>query len=121
MKRTQIDSMRFRIAKADHEKALRVFSKILGYQQSHPELYVYTRSRSYFMDAEDNPDQEIWMFIDEYDDRKAYWESLQNAIKKDPTSAENYRTFMELVVPGTAPKGHEVWTEMEELRVDFRT
>ena len=118
---TQMDSMKFRIAKGDHEKALRAFANILGYQRSHSTLLAYTRSRSYFMDAEDNPDQEIWMFIDEYDDRKAYWESLQNAMKNDPTSAENYRTFMELVVPGTAPKGHEVWTEMEELRVDFRT
>jgi hypothetical protein len=96
---TQIDSMRFRIAKADHEKALRAFAKILEYQQSHPELYYYTRSRSYFMQAEDNPDQEIWMFIDEYDDRKRYWESLQNAIKNDPVSAENFRAFMELIVP----------------------
>ena len=116
---TQIDSMRFRIAKADHEKALRIFTRILDYQRSHPELYYYTRSRSYFMTAEDNPDHEIWMFIDEYDDRKKYWDSLQNAMKNDPASAENYRKFMGLVIPGTAPKGHEVWTEMEELRVEY--
>ena len=116
---TQIDSMRFRIAKADHEKALRVFTKILDYQRSHPELYHYSRSRSCLMDAEDNPDQEIWMFIDEYDDREAYWDSLQKAMRDDPTSAENNRTWMELIVPGTTPKGHEVWTEMEQLRVEF--
>jgi len=115
----QMDSMKFRIAKGDHEKALRAFTKILDYQRAHPELFVYTRTRTFFMDAQDNPEQEIWMFIDEYEDRKAYWESLQNARKNDPISAENYRAFMQLVVPGTVPKGHEVWTELEELRVEF--
>ena len=120
MKKTQIDSMRFRIAKADHAKALEMFKKILGYQRAHPELYDYFLTRSYFMEAPDNPDHEIWMFIDEYDDREKYWKSLQNAMKNDPTSAENNRRWMEMVVPGFIPKGHEVWTELEELRVDFR-
>ena len=120
MKMTQIDTMRFRIAKADHAKALELFKGILGYQRSHPELYHYTLSRSYFMDADDNPEQEIWMFIDEYDDHEAYWKSLQEAIKSDPTSAENHRRWMEIIIPEYIPKGHEVWTEMEALRVDFR-
>src|SRR3974377_2451954 len=110
---TQIDSMRFRIAKADHEKALPVFTKILDYQRSHPELYHYSRSRSCLMDAEDNPDQEIWMFIDEYDDREAYWDSLELVQRNDPTSAENNRRWKEILVPGTVPKHHEVWTEAE--------
>ena len=117
---TQIDTMRFRIAKADHEKALAVFKEILAYQRSHPELYDYFLTRSYFMDAEDNPNEEIWMFIDEYDDRDDYWRSLQSALRSDPSSAENNRKFMELVVPGSVPKGHDVWTELGELRVEFK-
>jgi hypothetical protein len=118
---TQIDSMKFRIAKADHEKALRAFTKVLKYQQDHPEIYYYTRSRSYFMPADDNPEHEIWMFIDEYDDREKYWASLQNAMKNDPDSAANHREFQALILPGSAPMTlkHEVWTEMEELRVQF--
>jgi hypothetical protein len=122
----QIDSGKFRIAKADHEKALRAFTKILEYQQAHPEIYYYTWSRSYFMEAEDNPDHEIWMFIDEYDDRQKYWESLQNALKNNPASAEHFREFLELTVPGSATKDgatvgvrRETWTELEELRVEF--
>jgi hypothetical protein len=87
---TQIDSMRFRIAKADHEKALRAFAKILEYQQSHPELYYYTRSRSYFMQAEDNPDQEIWMFIDEYNDRKRYWSPFKMRSKMIPSAQKTF-------------------------------
>ena len=119
----QIDSGKFRIAKADHEKALRAFAKILQYQQAHPEIYYYTWSRSYFMEAEDNPDHEIWMFIDEYDDRQKYWESLQNAHKNNPASAEHFREFMALAVPekdGSAvDHRRETWTELEGLRVVF--
>ena len=117
---TQIDRMEFRIAKADHGKALELFTKILGYQRSHPEIYYYTRSRSWFMEAPDNPDQEIWMFIDEYDDREKYWKSLQEAITNDPASTENNRRWAEILVSGTVPKTHEVWTELEELRVEFK-
>jgi len=117
---TQIDSMRFRIAKADHAKALKLFKEILDYQRAHPELYDYFLTRSYFMTAEDNPDQEIWMFIDEYDDREAYARSLELAQRNDPTSAENNRRWKEILVPGTVPKHHEVWTEAEELRVEFK-
>ena len=60
------------------------------------------------------------MFIDEYDNRDDYWRSLQSALSTDASSAENNRRFMELVVPGSVPKGHEVWTEMDELRVAFK-
>src|SRR3974377_2636956 len=51
---TQIDRMEFRIAKADHGKALELFTKILGYQRSHPEIYYYTLSRSWFRQAPAN-------------------------------------------------------------------
>ena len=117
---TQIDRMEFRIAKADHDKALVFFTKILDYQRSHPDIYYYTRSRSWFMQAPDNPDHEIWMFIDEYDDREKYWNSLQQALINDPTSAENNRKWAELLIPGTVPKAHEVWTELDPLRVEFK-
>ena len=116
---TQIDRMEFRIAKTDHGKALQIFTKILDYQRSHPEIYYYTRSRSWFMEAPDNPNHEIWMFIDEYDDREKYWNSLRQALMNDPASADYYRGWSEILVPGTTPKGREVWTELEELRVEF--
>ena len=117
---TQIDRMEFRIAKTDHGKALELFTKILDYQRMHPEIYYYTRSRSWFREAPDNPDQEIWMFIDEYDDREKYWNSLQQAMMNDRASADNNRRWAEILVPGTTPKVHEVWTELEELRVEFK-
>jgi hypothetical protein len=71
------------------------------------------------MAADDNPDEEIWMFIDEYDDREAYMSSLLNAQKTHPTSADNYCRFMEIAISNSIQK-REVWTEMEALRVDFR-
>jgi hypothetical protein len=91
--------MEFRIAKTDHHKALALFTTILNHQRSHPEIYYYTRSRSWFMEAPD---------------------SLQQALIKDPASADNNRRWAEILVPGTTPKAHEVWTELEELRVEFK-
>jgi hypothetical protein len=115
---TQIDSMSYRVEKADHDRAVALFKDMLDYQRSHPELYHYTRSRTFFMDAPDNPDQEVWMFIDEYDDREKYWASLMNAAQNDPQSAENRRRWAEIVVQ-PPPTGHDVWTELDELRVEF--
>jgi hypothetical protein len=114
-----MDRMECRITKADHDKALKLFTEITEYQRSHPEIYYYTRSRCWFMEAPDNPDHEIWMFIDEYDDREKYWKSLQEAITNDPASTDNNRRWMELLVPGSVPKGHEVWTELDALKVEF--
>jgi hypothetical protein len=68
---TQIDRMEFRIAKSDHGKALELFTRILGYPRSHPEIYYYSLSRSWFGKAPDNPHHEVRMFIDEYDDRES--------------------------------------------------
>src|SRR6516165_4520298 len=98
---TQIDRMEFRIAKSDHDKALELFARMLGYQRSHPEIYYYSLSRSWFREAPDNPDHEIWMFIDEYDDREKYWTSLQQALMNDLASADNNRQWREILVPGT--------------------
>jgi hypothetical protein len=111
--------MRYRIRKADHEKAKTLFAEVIEYQHSHPEIYYYTRSRSFFMEAPDNADEEIWMFIDEYDDREKYWNSLVNALANDPKSEENKRRYIEMIVQDSLPKEHEVWTEVDELRVEF--
>jgi hypothetical protein len=110
--------MEFRIAKADHGKALELFTKVLDYQRSHPEIYYYARSRSWFREAPDNPNHEIWM-SSMNDDREKYWNSLQQAIMKETASADNNRRWAAILVPGTTPKVHEVWTELEELRVEF--
>jgi len=114
----QVDTMTFRIAVEDHDRAIALFTDILQYQREHPELYYYSRSRTFFRPADDNPDHELWFFIDEYDDRDKYWESLMSALQSDPRSAENQRAWADIVLP-PLPKGHEVWTEIDPLRVEY--
>ena len=46
--------------------------------------------------------------------------NLQQAMMNDRASADNNRRWAEILVPGTTPKVHEVWTELEELRVEFK-
>ena len=115
----QIDSQHFTVRKNDHDKAVALFAGILNYQKAHPEIYYYTRSRSFFREDPTNPDHEIWMFIDEYDNRAVYWQSLLDAAANDANGAANLAAWQALVVP-PPPTGHIVWTEIQELRVQFR-
>ena len=116
----QIDSQHFTVRKNDHDKAVALFAGILNYQKAHPEIYYYTRSRSFFREDPTNPDHEIWMFIDEYDNRAVYWQSLLDAAANDANGAANLAAWQALVVP-PPPTGHIVWTEIQELRVQFRS
>ena len=115
---TQIDQQYFTIRAADHDKAVAIFSEILAYQMAHPEIYYYTRSRSYFRPDPDNPEHETFMFIDEFDNRDVYWQSLMDAMANDASSAANNAAFAALVVP-PAPTGHIEWTELKDLRIQY--
>jgi hypothetical protein len=42
------------------------------------------------------------------------------ALESDSASADSNRRWTEIFGPGTAPKVHDVWTELEELRVEFK-
>lgn len=119
-KERQIDSQQFTIRKQDHEKALALFSKILKYQQAHPEIYYYTRTRVFFREDPNNSENEFWMFMDEYDNREVYWEALMNAATTNPESASHLAAWKALIVP-PAPEGHIVWTEAQELRVQYKS
>lgn len=110
--------MKYRINKADHDKAIKVGRDYLDYEYAHPELFHYTRTRFYFMDAPDNPDEEIWMFIDEFDDYDDYLASLVAARASDPETQKKAAAVESLFVPGSL-SDRERWTEAEESRVDF--
>ena len=116
----QIASMRYRIKKTNHNKALHVSREYLDYEQAHPEIFNYNRTRYYFRDASENSDEEEWMFIDWFDDYQTYLNSLDSAQEKDPEAQRLRKQFMSVVVPGSLTHdSREQWTEAEELRVDF--
>jgi hypothetical protein len=114
----QIDTVHVTFRKADHDKAVELLSRVLAYQAAHPEIYYYSRSRTYFREDPSNPEHELWMCVDEYDNREVYWQSLMQAVASDPDSAANMAAFQALAVP-PPPAGHLTWTEIQELRVQF--
>ena len=117
----QVDIGKMRVKKENHEKAVEIFADMLKYQHSHPELFYYSRTRSFYMDAPDNPDEEIWMFIDEYDNREKYWNALLSSTKDNPVLLEKLqKCFSVMSPPATHLVQHEVWTEIKELRIVFK-
>jgi hypothetical protein len=117
---TQVDIGKIRVKKENHAKAVEMFTDMLNYQHSHPELFYYSRTRSFFMDAPDNSSEEIWMFIDEYDNREKYWNALITSIKDNPALLEKLnKCFSIMSPPATRLAAHEVWSEIEEMRVVF--
>ncbi|MTV81787.1 hypothetical protein [Secundilactobacillus folii] len=113
-----VDMMRVRIPKKDFKKARKLAGEILEYQQEHHELYAYDHTQVYVTDSTDYPDDNVWMFIDQYSNREDYLESLVNAAKSDPQSTKNRSDFYAMLTKGQTPK-HETWTVLPELVVDY--
>ncbi|MDR1414301.1 MAG: hypothetical protein LBI96_00690 [Odoribacteraceae bacterium] len=117
---TQIDIGKMRVKKENHARAVEIFADMLRYQHAHPELFYYSRTRSFFMDAPDAPDEEIWMFIDEYDNREKYWNALITSVDGNPLLLEKlHACFSILTPPASRLAPHETWTEIEEMRISF--
>ena len=114
----QIAIMRMRAKKSDHDKVEQAFKDYMDYEHEHPELFHYSSTRFYFMDAPGHPGEETWMFIDHFDDYQKYLDSLGKAVGSDPTTQEHFRRCMALMVPHSVSE-RELWTEAEQLRVDF--
>ena len=92
------------------------FRVALDFQQTHPEIFYYTRTRLFFRDDPTNPNHEIVTFFDEYDNRDTYMQALTNG-SSHPEIRARAAGFLKYVVK--APSGHIVWTELQELRVEF--
>ena len=114
---TQIDTESYTIRVSDHDAVVSILSKIFDHQRSHPDVYYYTRSRSYFRPDPDNSDHELWMLVTEYDNREAYRKSLTDSLSGQHTTTE-IAALQELSVPATTAES-AVWTEFPELRVQF--
>lgn len=118
IKKENIAIMRYRVRKENHEQALKVFREYLDYEHAHPEIYHYNKTRYYFMDAPDNPEEEIWMFIDWFDDYNDYVDSLKKSVINNPVAKDIQTRTVNLFVPDSLSE-REHWIEAEQLRVDF--
>jgi hypothetical protein len=105
-----IEICRWRIARENSEKHLEMWREILDYQRSHPEKFLYSRSRILTL-ADEESSEESWMWIDEYEDRETY-DTMTKAIEEDPEvvrKKEEWHSKWDPVrIPGSVKT--EVWT-----------
>jgi hypothetical protein len=116
-----VNIVRWRVPKENHEKQFEFWREVLDYQRSHSEIFHYTRSRFYTM-TEEGSSEEHWMFLDEYDNREAYDRTMKT-MHEDPEVAPIvdrwFPKWDAVIVLGSKKKG-EIWTELRELRVEFK-
>lgn len=116
----KIEMMQYKILKKDHNKMVELMKKALAYQKSNPDLIKYSLSRTWFKQDPENPNQEIWMMIDEFKDHNKYKETMKSAEEND--IAYYYQCkFMDLVIKENAPLEHEVWEQIDDLQVNLES
>jgi hypothetical protein len=110
----------WRLLKENHEKQVEFMRWWMGWQRSHPDKFYYARSRIFTL-AEEGP-EENWIMVDEYAHREDF-DRQWKAAREDPELAKVLKDaktrWDTLIVLGSRRKG-EVWTELEELTVEFR-
>jgi hypothetical protein len=117
---TEIATIKFETMKGDHDKVLKAVRDYMDYEFAHPELFKYTSTRFYFMDAPDNPEVEVWLCVDHFEDFDEYAASLEEAREKDPDTLKYFMAVFSLLVPGSDVT-RDRWTEAEELAVEMPT
>jgi hypothetical protein len=115
-----VNIVRWRVPKENHEKQFEFWREALDYQRSHPEIFHYTRSRFYTF-TEEGSSEEHCMFLDEYDNREAFDETMKTMRENPevtPIVDAWFPKWDAVIVPGSKENG-AVWTEVEKLRVEF--
>jgi hypothetical protein len=114
---TQTDRLEFRVHESNHDEMVTTLTRIIQYQQAHPELYYYTRSRTFFRSDPSDATKEIWMTIVESDNQGVCAQSQLDAAASDAQAASNQVAFQALLT--TPPPSHYTWTEETNMRVQY--
>lgn len=121
---TEVETMHYRILKKNHQKMIQALVKALDYQKAHPSLIHYSLSRTWFRQAPDDSEQEIWMFMDESNNHTEYAKTMKTA-EGDQTAGDFRQQFIDMVIPDKPFSGedasltHVVWEEIPELHVEL--
>jgi hypothetical protein len=110
---------RWRVPKENSKKHLEFWGWWMDWLRSHPEKLHFTKSRL-FTFTEEGSSEENWMYIDDYEQREDF-DKQWKAVDEDPELAkgedEANRKLDAVIVPGS--KKGDVWTEVEELKVEL--
>jgi hypothetical protein len=109
----------WRVPVANNKKHIEFWEKHLAYQRTHREKFHYIRSRVLSMNDSETLGEEIWMWIDEYENQEAY-DKMSKAFRDDPDLSkyrkQAHSRLFSLLVPQSLKT--ELWTE--HFRVDQR-
>jgi hypothetical protein len=108
---------RWQVPKKNSKKHLEMWSEIMDFQRTNRNKFYYGRSRFFILETKDSA-VEAWMFIDEYEDQKAYdkeMKAVQSDVEIVKFKAKFYKGFESLRVPNSFKT--EVWIEKPELAV----
>ena len=107
----------WRVPVANSKKHIEFWEEHLAYQRTHRAKFHYTRSRVLSMNDSETPGEEIWIWIDEYENQEAY-DRMSKALRDDPDLSkykqQAYSQVDTLFVSGSLKT--ELWTE--RFRVD---
>ena len=106
-----------RVPVANSKKHIEFWEEHLAYQRTHREKFYYKRSRILKMNDSETTGEEIWTWIDEYENQEGY-DRMSKALRDDPEVSkyeqQAYSRADTLFVPGSLKT--ELWTE--RFRVD---
>jgi len=97
------------------------------YQRKHPETFTYSRTRTFYR-VDEATDTEEWFFMDEYDDIELFHKAAElwtgdpatNHPMAEEVLTKNHPKWASLLVSGTTfPPDQRLFTELEELRLEF--
>jgi hypothetical protein len=107
----------WRVPIANSRKHIQFWEQHLAYQRTHREKFSYKKSRVLKMNDSETIGEEIWTWIDEYENQEAY-DRMSKALRDDPELSK-YKDQAPsradtVFVPGSLKT--ELWTE--HFRVD---
>ena len=106
---------RWQVPKKNSKKHLEMWSAWMDYIRTNRNKFHFARSRLFILEIKDSA-VEAWMFVDEYEDQKAYDKTMK-AMQTDVeiVKARFYKDFESLCAPNSFKT--EVWVEKPELSV----
>ena len=117
MKSLLCEIAQWRVPVAKSKQHIEFWEEHLAYQRNHRAKFHYLRSRILKRNESERPGEEVWMWIDEYENHEAY-DRMSKALHEDP-ELSGFRQqatlrLNALLVPES--RKTEVWTE--HFRVD---
>ena len=89
----------------------------MAYQRTHRQKFSYKRSHVLSMSDSETPGEEIWMWIDEYENQEAY-DRMYKALSDDPELSKYKQQAYSQADTVMVPESRKTALWIERFRVD---